>query len=103
MPETKKVIHTRIGEFLRDELISNVHYWEGKKTGSHMRDEIKLEVADESHAVVGVRKEYAQIENSRPGSKSGYGPHNFADISLQTTETEGLKIAKEEYDKLFGL
>ena len=103
IPDARMRAHQRIALELANRLVSYVHVWELKKTGSHMRDEISVDQADDQMAVVGVHKDYAQIENARPGVKPGEGPHNFGDRAFSEIEEIAYNIIKEEFDQLFGL
>lgn len=105
IPEARLRCHQRIGVELASLLVRYVHVWmpEKPKADSHMRDEIRVDQADENEVIVGVHKEYAQIENDRPGAKPGEGPHNFGDRAFAEIEEIGFNIVKEEFDRLFGI
>jgi hypothetical protein len=83
-------------------LKKNVHVWEKKKKGTHMRDSITVDSATPQEAIVGIHKPYAIYENRRAGSKMGFGTHNFIDQSTPTIVQElGRQIALE-YQRLFS-
>ena len=64
-----------------NELKRNVHVWEKRKTGTHMRDTIGIMQGGPDDVRVVVPKPYAQAENAREGVKPGHGTHNFTDKS----------------------
>lgn len=64
-----------------------VHVWQpGKpRRKPHMRDTIREERRGPNYVIVTVPTTYANIENRRGGSKSGFGPHNFLDQAERKT------------------
>ena len=106
----RKVLANDAARFMVNELKINVHVWKPGKPRKkpHMRDVIKMEPAGDN-ALVSVPTNYAQIENDRPGTKSGgqgekihYDRHNFADKSYQTTMTEYTSKIRVKYDDFFN-
>jgi len=83
LQEAVRNIHINTGNFLARELRNNAHQITG-----NLRNSIILDYADDTGASVSVTAPYAVYENRRPGSKLGYGPHNFADRAISTTIPE---------------
>lgn len=81
----------KISQVHQANLRKYVHVWENKyrpKGKPHMRDTIREESRGPDFVIVTVPTTYAKIENARPGSKPGHGPHNFADLAERdTTQT----------------
>ena len=76
-----------------------VHVWESKyrpKGKPHMRDTIREEQRGADFVVITVPTTYAKKENSRPGSKPGHGPHNFADMAEMDTARTFETMAKTD-------
>ena len=101
---TRRTILQNTANFMEKELKKNAHVSEEKKgrRGYHMRDLIRVTTVNDKEAIVNVPVPYAVYENARPGTKTGYGPHNFADRAEAATRIEFAKQIQAEYNKLFG-
>ena len=97
----KKIQLNEVGRFMVNELKQNVHVWEKRKKGTHMRDTIGMTPHGDAVVVV-VPKPYAEIENAREGTKPGHGPHNFADRAEATTLNVYDSKIRVRYDDFFA-
>ncbi len=97
LDSTKQEILQEISTYMAEEMRRNVHVITG-----NLKSSITSSVLGDT-AVVSAGAEYAVYENARVGAaKTNFGPHDFADRALASTEQRAPQIVSAALDRLFS-
>ena len=98
LPNTRRNVLSEVSNFMVGELKRNAHVITG-----NMRNSVRSQPVTDMQYLVEVGAPYAFYENKRPGSRrGGGGPHNFADMAEQATNSMFSNVVSSAYGNMFS-
>jgi hypothetical protein len=83
----------RVANFLNNTMVDLIHFVSGQLRASAKVQKIGPLLYQQS---VGQGLRYAVVENRRPGTKPGLGPHMFYEPAIQTTIQRAIPLLVDE-------